>query len=350
MPKKVILSLLLSVMLVFVSSCGTEKQASAGDDTPAPMPFQPPEAAAPTPADEPSFNGDFIIPDSSVRPVAVMIDNQGDLVLPQGGISQAQIVYEILAEGNITRYMAFFWNTMPEMVGPVRSSRHYFLDYSMEYDAVYTHFGWSEYARKDIKKLKIQNINGLINGDAFWDITKDRKNWQDSYTSRDRIEKQISALKYRTKPDKPFPFRYYEELTVPEKGRKAVDIAIKFISDTNRCSFLYDSDTNMYDRTRMGKPHMERNTEEQVKAANIIILEIASPLIPNDPEGRRNLKDIGTGDGLFITGGVAQPITWAKEARDAQTTYTKENGEKVMLNRGQTWIEIVPDLDMVNVQ
>lgn len=348
--------LLLVLTIVFLSACGSKKEQTsvANEETESPIDNiseetteTQTEASA---EEEKKFGRDFIIPDPAIRPVAVMIDNQGSRVLPQGGISQAQIVYEVLTEANITRFMAFFWGTMPEMIGPVRSSRHYFLDYAMEYDAVYTHVGGSEYAKNDIRRLKIQNIDGLVHGKAFWDITDNPKNWQDTYTSKDRIENQIAALKYRTEPKKSFPFEYHDDLTIPENGKSAVDIFIKFAKTGMTCQYVYHSETNLYDRFRLNEPHIERNTNEQVKVANIIIAEIPSPLIPGDKEGRRDLKNIGSGEGFYITGGKAVPVKWEKTARDSQTSFTFEDGKPVVLNKGQTWIEIVPDLDLVVIK
>lgn len=353
MFKKTILMLMFSLVLFFTSACGSSgKQTSTNTETPVATPVEtkePEETDAPS-SEDGFFNKDFIVPDSKIRPVAVMIDNQGDKVLPQGGISQAQIVYEILVEHDITRYMAVFWNTMPEMIGPVRSSRHYFLDYSMEYDAIYTHIGWSDYAKADIKKLKIQNINGLVRGNPFWDLNKNKGDWQDSFTSGDRIEKEITALKYPTEPKKGFPFKYSDQLTMLESGEKAVDISIRFASKGGACGYKYLPELNVYERLRMEKPHMERNSGEQVKTANIIVQQIASPLIPGDSYGRRNLNDIGTGKGYFVTAGRVVDIEWSKKARDSQTTYATTNGKPLLLNRGQTWIEIVPDLKYVNIQ
>ncbi|NLU32549.1 MAG: DUF3048 domain-containing protein [Clostridiaceae bacterium] len=357
--KQKLLAVLLLLVLFCFSSCG-EQQANLGDGdlqtpapadgtpiiievepTPTPTPTSEPEE---TPPPEPEFN--FVVPDSSIRPVAVMIDNQGDKVLPQGGIAQAQIVYEILTEYNITRYMALFWGTMPEMIGPVRSSRHYFLDFSMEYDAIYTHFGWSDYAKADIPKLKIDNIHW--DGKAFWDLTDDPNNWQDTYTSGERIMKEIERRKYSTTPKKPFPFRYHEEMTIPAGGQAAEDITIKFSSNgASTCGYIYDPEIRAYKRTRMGKPQIERNTGEQVVVHNIIIQKMTSQPIPNDNYGRINLNDIGTGDGWYITGGKAVKLTWSKSARDAQTVYTLESGEPLVLNKGQTWIEVVPSLKYV---
>ena len=112
-----------------------------------------PEPAATEPS--PTTEGAFILPQEGIRPIAVMIDNEGTRSLPQGGLDKAQIVYEVIVEGGLTRLMPVFWGTNPEMIGPVRSARDYFLDYIMEYDAIYVHVGGSPQAGMDIKKLKI---------------------------------------------------------------------------------------------------------------------------------------------------------------------------------------------------
>lgn len=366
MPKRLILMLALVFVLVFASSCGDNsngQQAVVNTETPTPVatpvivtrtPAEPSEtpveSITPTPEPEPEPEEEFIFPDPNIRPVSVMIDNQGDRVLPQGGIAQAQIVYEILTEYNITRYMLFFWGTMPDMIGPVRSARHYFLDYAMEYDAVYTHFGWSEYAQRDIAKLKINNIN-FDSAEAFWDLTSDKNNWQDTYTSRERIEKAIKKLKYATTPKKTFPFTYHSSFTVPDGGSEAKDIFMKFsTSGVSTCGYVYDDAKGLYARQRMGKPHMERNTGKQLMVRNIIITEIASPLIAGDQYGRINLSNIGTGSGWYITGGKAVKIKWKKDSRDAQTSYLDESGNPIVLNPGQTWIEIVPKLSLVEIK
>jgi hypothetical protein len=131
---------------------------------------------------------EFIMPEKGVRPIAVMIDNEGTKPLPQGGLEKAQVIYEAVVEFGITRIMAMFWNVAPDMIGPVRSARHYFLDYSMEHDAIYVHVGWSPMAERDISKYAINNINGIRNGGwIFHDITDDPYNWQDTYTSMDKI-------------------------------------------------------------------------------------------------------------------------------------------------------------------
>ncbi len=303
----------------------------------------PTQTAEPTPTATPSTSPDsaFLLPDPAVRPVAVMIDNQGSRPLPQAGIRQAQIVYEVLTEFKITRYMAFFWGSMPEMIGPVRSSRHYFLDYAMEYDAVYTHYGWSPQAQRDIPKLHIQNINGLVNGDAFWDTDKNRNNWQDSFTSKALVEAQIVKWKYRTEPKQAFPFKYADTFAVPASGESAVKIDLTFGKGFT-AGYTYNPDSKLYDRTRNGEAQMERNSGLQVAPCNILIQVVPSAPIAGDEKDRINVGTVGSGKGWFITGGKSRAISWEKTARDAQTRYLFEDGSPLLLNPGQMWIEIVP--------
>lgn len=288
----------------------------------------------------------FVFPDATVRPVGVMIDNQGSRPLPQAGIRQAQIVYEVLTEYQITRFFALFWGTMPEMIGPVRSSRHYFLDFAMDYDAVYTHFGWSPLAKSDISRLKINNINGLVNGDAFWDTDTNKGNWQDSFTSGERVTAQIDRLGYATTPRQTFPFAYAASFTEPAEGTAATDIKITF-GKGSTCGFIYDAKTGLYAKTRMGEPLMERNTGLQVTPGNILIQVTSCKQIAGDREGRIDVKTVGSGKGWLVTGGKARPVLWSKSAREKQAAFTFEDGSPIVLNPAQTWVEIVPSAEAV---
>ena len=310
--------------------------ASISTPTPTPTPTLPPE---PTP--DPTEDTTFVLPEATVRPVAVMIDNEGERPLPQAGIRQAQIVYEVLTEYRITRYLAFFWGSLPDMVGPVRSSRHYFLDWSMEHDAVYVHYGYSPQAMRDIPKLKIQNINGLVHGDAFWDTDKNTGNWQDSFTSTERVAAQISRRKLRTEPNRAFPFAYREAFAIPEAGEPAISIELTYGKGFT-AGYTYDARTGLYPRTRNGVAQMERNTGLQVAPRNLLIQVVPSAAIAGDDKDRINVATVGKGTGWFVTGGKKVDITWEKEGRDAQTRYRTTDGDELVLNPGQTWIQIIP--------
>jgi hypothetical protein len=342
---------MMGLVMMLVVGCG-EKQPPEPTGTPTPGPSAsttptpappPPQTPTPVPAPtpDPTVDSQFILPDGQVRPVAVMIDNEGERPLPQAGLRQAQIVYEVLTEYRITRYLAFFWGSLPEMAGPVRSSRHYFLDWSMEYDAVYVHYGYSPQAMRDIPKLKIQNINGLVHGNAFWDTDPNPGNWQDSFTSGERVAEQIASRKLRTTPNQPFPFTYLAAFTVPGEGDPAVRVNLVYGKGFT-AGYLYDETTGLYARTRNGEPQMERNTGLQVSPRNILIQVVPSAPIAGDDKDRINVATVGKGSGWFLTGGKVRPLTWEKKARDAQTTYTLDGGAPLVLNPGQTWIQVVP--------
>ena len=130
------------------------------------------------------------------RSIAVVIDNVGDAI-PQTGLNDAAIVYEIIVEGGLTRFLAIFKGVNIDTIGPVRSARPYFLDYAMENDSIFTHFGYSARAENDIGKLKINNVNGLIDNNAFWRTDK-KTAPHNALTSTEKILKQAKTYGYRT--------------------------------------------------------------------------------------------------------------------------------------------------------
>lgn len=355
MYKRLLFYLALSLIITSVTACSTqelnesqpvstEEVSTASEQSTVPETTQEITEAEPIIAES-----DFTLPSENVRPVAVMIDNEGTKVLPQGGLDKAQIIYEMIVEGGLTRLMPVFWGTDPEMIGPVRSSRHYFLDYSMEHDAIYVHYGWSTRAQADIPKLKIDNINGLyVSSDIIWDLTKDKGNWQDSYTSMEKLLEYAGKKKYRMTTDVKFPFQYNQSDVIPDNGIAAAKISMIYPSANT--VFEYDSSTGLYKRFRQGKPHMERVSGKQLEAKNIIIRHTKNYNIEGDKYGRQEMITTGSGSGYFITGGKAVKIKWSKDSRRAPTRYTDEAGNDIVLNRGQTWIQVMPLTAKVTIE
>ena len=131
------------------------------------------------------------------RAIAVMIDNHSG-AWPQSNLNKAYIVYEIVVEGGETRLMAVFKGQNLEKIGPVRSSRHYFLDYALENDAIYVHHGWSPQAQSDISSLGINNINGIQESSSdFWRV-KDKSAPHNLFTSTESILKIAQRKNYAT--------------------------------------------------------------------------------------------------------------------------------------------------------
>lgn len=281
----------------------------------------------------------FKIPSKGTRPYAVMIDNAGSRVLPQGGLNLAQVVYEIIVEGGETRFMCLFWDQEPSMIGSVRSSRHYFLDYSMEHDAVYVHIGWSPMAERDIPKFGINNINGAWG--VFWDITDDPYNWQDSYTSMEKIKSYVEKVGFRTVTENDPVFSYSDRPVLLERGQKAEKINLKY-SWVMSAGYKYDEEKGVYFRYRKDEPHMERVSEEQIFAKNIIIQLVRNYPIQGDSSGRQEVDTVGSGNGYYITNGKYIEITWSKPGRKDKTQYFDKEGNSILLNPGQTWVQIFP--------
>lgn len=135
------------------------------------------------------------------RPIAVMIDNHKD-AWPQAGLNRAYCIYEIIVEGGETRMMALFKGIDVEKIGPVRSSRHYFLDYAMENDAIYAHYGWSPQAESDISTYHVNNINGISESSKdFWRI-KQKSAPHNVLTSIANIKKIAEKKKYSLTSEK----------------------------------------------------------------------------------------------------------------------------------------------------
>lgn len=353
--KKFIVTIIIFVLLGVSSSCTKDTRLSTNDGEAEPTPREDIadlsdgrlDGKDDADFDEEHKKNEFVVPKKGVRPFAVMIDNQGDRVLPQGGLCKAQLIYEAIVEGGITRYMPVFWGQESELIGPVRSARHYFLDYAMEHDAIYVHIGYSPMAMNDIINLGVNNINGAPG--VFWDLTDDPANWQDSYTSTERLGDYISKAKYRTETEKGMVFKYSSENLELANSQKAEKISLTY-SQEYISSYIYDPKTGLYQRSRQGKPHMERMTGEQITAKNIIIQKVENYNIKGDECGRQDLNTVGRGEGYFITNGRCIEITWSKDSRTDRTKYTDKGEKEIVLNKGQTWVQIFPVYGKLDIQ
>ncbi len=277
-----------------------------------------------------------------VRPIAVMIDNDSDAARPQIGLEDAYMVYEIVVEGKATRFMALFKDYELEKVGPVRSSRHYFLDYAMEHDAVYAHAGWSPKAAKDIGALKINNINGVLgDGACYWRDNTYDKTWHNLYTSTAKLSAHAKDKKgYRLETDNKIP-DYHKTDSTPEIGEVNHSITIPYAS-FYKVAFKYDEAQKCYVRYVNNKEHTSQ-TGEALTAKNIILYQVKNVALPDtENKGRQDLENIGSGTGYYFTNGKMLKINWSKSARDAKTVYTLEDGTPLMLNPGNTYVQIVP--------
>lgn len=282
------------------------------------------------------------------RPVAVMIDNNVN-AWPQYSINKAYIVYEMIVEAQETRLMAVFKNTDVDMVGPVRSSRHYFLDYALENDAIYAHLGWSPKAKKDIPAMGVNNINGQAY-DTGAARTSTSRYWREpsrnaphnAFTSIGSLRSIANEKGYRTTSDAKSVLNYVTTEVNLGNGIDANHVSIPY-SGTNIVKYEFNSSLGKYERYSKGVKQKDGSTGEDVVVKNIIITYAKNyPISSTDKKGRQQIDDVGTLDGYYITNGKAIKIKCVKNSRTEQTTYKDLDGNEIEVNDGNTFIQICP--------
>lgn len=275
------------------------------------------------------------------RAVAVMIDNEKP-AWPHAGLNDAFLLYEIIIEGGETRIMALFKGKQTEKIGPIRSARHYFLDYVIENDAEYVHYGWSPQAQNDIKRFSINNING-VTGDSriFW-REGNLNSYHNVFTSMKNILELSEKKEYRNISEDKGVFTYSANEIYLDNGQDANNIKIKY-SNIQNVSYVYNKEKQVYERYMRGLAHKDRYTDEFFIAKNIIVCYIKNGLLDDSENvGRQELYNIGKGEGVYITNGRFINIIWEKNDRFDTTKYYNEKGEEIVLNDGITWVQIVP--------
>ncbi len=281
---------------------------------------------------------------SNSRSVAVMINNLNAARKYHSGLQDAYIVYEMIVEGGITRMMAIYKGKDTARIGSIRSARHYFLDYALENDAIYVHYGWSPKAQSDISSLKVKNINGLYD-DAFWrDNSLNVAYEHTAFTSMSNILKVAKKKGYSMSSNKDLLLNYSADeidLTSVDGSITANSVDIKY-SNYVTTNYIYNPTDKVYYRSVNDSPHKDYVTKKQYYAKNIIIAYIDNYNLSGDTSGRQDLDNIGSGSGYYVTSGKAVPITWTKSSRSSQTVYKYRSGEEITVNDGNTFIQIAP--------
>ncbi len=289
-------------------------------------------------------NVQIINVESKTRPYAIMI-NCHNAALPQSGVNNAYIVYELMVEGGITRMMALFKDKDFDKVGSVRSARTQYLDYVYENDAIYVHAGGAQDALNRIKDEKINDIDvdGVY---GVRDRTLNRA-WEHTlFTNTSLLSQGLSDKKYRTTTEIKNILTYSADPINLDKFTtklNANNISIKY-SDYRTSNYVYDSSKQMYLRSMNNTPNIDLVTNEQYAVKNIIVYGVKySNYTYSGYSAYQKIDNIGQGDGYYITNGYAIPITWEKSSKNGQTIYKyKESGEGLVVNDGNTYIQIYP--------
>lgn len=289
--------------------------------------------------------------DSKTRPIAIMINNINTVVGYQSGLDDAYLVYEMMVEGGYTRLMALFKDKNLSRVGPVRSSRHYFLDYVKENDAIYVHFGWSPQAEADIKKLSVDNINFMTYDGYIRDTSLGLATEHTVFTTTDNINAGIEKYDYAKKNENKTLLNYSADDINIEKMENAIktnNVSLRF-SKNHVTTFTYDEANKVYLRSQNNLAQKDYVTKKQYQTKNIIVYQVDYKTISNDQKGRQTVDNLGIQKGYYITNGYTININISKDSRTKETKYTKEDGTELIVNDGNTYIEIVPSSGNVSI-
>lgn len=273
------------------------------------------------------------------RPVAVVVDNHPD-ARPASGLSDADLVYETLAEGGITRFLALYQTKASKNVGPIRSARIYFNQLAEEWNALYAHVGGNSDA---LDALKQNTYSHLANADQFFfdsyfhRVTA-RKAPHNVYTSIDTLYELGQREQWDLKIT---PVPGWKYAPTPIQTTFPQSIFIPFSTPEYAVSYTYNPKENLYLRSVAGKAAIDANTGTTIKPSNIIIQFAAAYPTKTDTLGSLSFNLDTGGKAIVISGGSVTKGRWEKI--DGQTKFIDATGKEAELNPGQTWIEIIPN-------
>jgi len=292
------------------------------------------------------------VPVSSLlhRPIAVSVDNL-DAARPQSGLGDACLVYEVLAEGGITRFVAFFLHKDTASIGPVRSLRPYFLDLAMPLGAPVAHVGGSPQALADAAALapRAMSIDEMKQESAFW-RSSSRKAPHNCYTSLSALRSASISLGYEGRTlttTTPAAFVFApaaDKVALPADSQALSRFSVTYAGGSGGyvVTYDYDSDSEQWMRYIGGSAHVDAATGKQLRATSVIVQYVPSRVIPGDTEGRLELDLTGTGQAMVFTLGKTFKVQWSKAGRDRPISYTDSAGDPLTLPPGPVWVLVVP--------
>jgi hypothetical protein len=274
---------------------------------------------------------------ATTQPVtAIMIENSPD-ARPQSGLKDAGVIFEAIAEGGITRFLTLHQQDKPQLIGPVRSLRMYYVDWLAPFDASVAHVGGSAAALAEVRNGRYRDIDQFFNGGYYWRAS-DRFAPHNVYTSFAKLDALNRAKGYTSSHFT--GFARADEKPAEKPNATKVTIDFNGYASLYNTSYTYDKKTNSYKRYLAGQPHNDRE-KGQITPKVVIALKVNETTVLEDGY-RESISAIGSGSAVIFQNGTAIKATWHKSSRGKQLTFTA--GKKpVPLARGQTWIAAVPN-------
>lgn len=287
--------------------------------------------------------------EASVLPVAIMIENLVS-TRPQSGLSQASVVYEALAEGGITRFMAIYPGAGEiEVIGPVRSARAYFVDWAIEYGGVYAHVGGSPEALTQLaENVNLVDLN-QIGGDHLYF-------WRDGtvaaphnlMTSSEKIAFAIRDFLGETPIASFEPWFFKLDVPRSERPKAEHSIQIDFSSDSYAVEWKYERKTNTYLRYNGGQQQVDALNNQELRAHTVVV-QFLSTSLADAATGRLDMQTQGSGSAQVFLDGQQITAEWRKPDQNSRTRFYSTEGEEIQFNAGTIWVEVVPEESAVTV-
>ena len=328
--------LLLLAAVLIISGCSKSKEETEKGPEPAGPKTEQEKPADSKAAGEYPLTGIASNENMDNRAVAVMINNH-PAARPQTGLSSADIVYELLAEGDITRFLAVYQSEMPEEAGPIRSARDYYIQLAKGLNCLYICHGNSPDAKTLLDEGYIDALNGLKYDGTLFKRSSDRKAPHNSYITFANIQKgaEQNGIDMTGAPQ-PLRFLSDEELEHPE-GEPAYEAEVKYGSAPFNSVYAFDSDSGTYSRSAGGEKTVEKEDQTPIELDNILIIEANHTV--TDDKGRRTIDLVSGGKGLLLQKGKVLTVEWKNE--DGVIVPVKD-GQEAGLVPGKTWVSVIP--------
>lgn len=281
------------------------------------------------------LNGIEIADEAAVtKPVtAVMIENSPDS-RPQSGIKQAEVVYEAVAEGGITRFLCLYQQNKPGLVGPVRSLRMYYVDWLAPYQASVAHVGGSAASLAEIRNGSYRDIDQFFNAGSYW-RARDRYAPHNVYTNFEKLDALNAAKGYNNS-------QFSGQARVDGKASEqpnATSVDLNFSSAWYNTHYDYDANSNTYARSVGGAASNDRE-EGRIAPSVVIAMRVDETTVREDG-WRQSIVTVGSGVANIFQNGTVTEATWRKGSRTEPIRFFGADGQEIALNRGQTWIGAV---------
>ena len=309
-------------------------------------PPQPPPAlvvkAAAKPLLVPSpLTGLKVDPKLAKRPVTgIMVENSLD-ARPQSGLQDAGVVFEAIAEGGITRFLALFQETQPQYVGPVRSLRPYYYDFALSFDASVAHVGGSPAALKEIRGGG-KDLDQFFNAGSYWRQSS-RAAPHNVYTSFQRLDALNKSKHYRSSKFTPWP-RKIEPRIIKPTSIKATNIKMSLSGYYYNTQYLYDAKNNDYRRSEGSAKHYVTDSPNDRKPEQLhpkVVLALIMPYRVVDSSGHSDYGTTGKGPLYVFQDGGVTIGKWKRAEHGGEFKFLTNDNQTIKLDPGQTWVTIL---------